>query len=45
MKTILIGIGTTLFIIISWIWICYELWKAPLFEDDDLKDMFEQGDL
>jgi|TARA_B100000212_G_scaffold289042_1_gene230237 hypothetical protein len=38
-------IGAPIILIISWIWICYEIWKAPLLDDDDLKDLFEQGDL
>ena len=38
MKTILIGIGTTLFIGV-WIWIGWELYTAPLIEDMDMKDM------
>ena len=40
---ILIIAPTTL--VISWIWICYEMWKAPLLNDDDLKDIFNDGDL
>ena len=38
-------IGAPIILIISWTWICYEIWKAPLLDDDDLKDLFEQGDL
>ena len=40
----IIGIGTVSFIGV-WIWICYEMWKAPLLDDDDLKDIFNDGDL
>ena len=44
MKTILIGIGTTLFIGV-WIWIGWELYNAPLLTDDDMKDAFKDMDL
>ena len=44
MKTILIGIGTTLFIGV-WIWIGWELYNAPLLTDDDMKDAFKDMNL
>ena len=40
----IIGIGITLFIGV-WIWIGWELYKAPLLTDEDMKEAFKDMDL